>query len=317
MFEGPVELINKAKKILLLTHKEAGGDGDALGSLLGLSFALSKLEKKIYSFLDGEISSNFSFLPGLEMLDGEITDKLDLLILLDFAELQRGSWNGREKLIKKIPSILIDHHPKGNLYNLSTFKMHDQKAASTTEIVYFLIDSLKVPIDKEIATSLLLGIFTDTNSFQNPNTTTKTFTVASSLLSYGARIEKIAKHTFYEKSLGILKLWGKAMSRLWKNEKYDLLVTTLTAADFRECGIGEEGSNGIANFLSLTSSAESAGILVLVEENGKIKGSLRTQKEGIDVCKLASALGGGGHQKAAGFTVEGKLGYDKGRWRVD
>jgi len=47
--------------------------------------------------------------------------------------------------------------------------------------------------------------------------------------------------------------------------------------------------------------------LLLVEGDGKIKGSIRTHRDDIDVSKLAQALGGGGHKKAAGFEIEGRL----------
>lgn len=311
MFEGPIKLIKGAKKISLLTHKDAGGDGDALGSLLSFSFALSKLDREIYPVLDETISSNFSFLPGLEMLDKEIRKDVDLVILLDFADLKRGSFTP-----PPVPSILIDHHPRGDLYNSCTFKIHDEKAASTTEILYFLINQLGVPIDKEIAHALLVGIFSDTNGFQNPNTTPRTLGVASSLLSHGVRIESIAKHIFYDKSTPVLKLWGRAMSRLWRNEKYNLLVTALHSSDFLECGAERESAEGLVNFLSLTTIPSASGILFLVEENGRIKGSLRTQKEGVDVSRLAQILGGGGHKKAAGFEVEGGLKNKEGAWKI-
>jgi phosphoesterase RecJ-like protein len=124
------------------------------------------------------------------------------------------------------------------------------------------------------------------------------------------------EHTFYEKSFSGLKLWGRALSRLWENEKYKLLITVVNSSDFLEYKINEEEINGVANFLNLNSLSENTGVLVLIEENGKIKGSLRTQREGLDISQLAKVLGGGGHKKAAGFKIEGRLEYKEGRWKI-
>ena len=59
-------------------------------------------------------------------------------------------------------------------------------------------------------------------------------------------------------------------------------------------------------------------MLVLQQEaGGKIKGSLRTNDDLIDVAKLATLLGGGGHRKAAGFTISGTLVQTaEGRWQI-
>lgn len=322
MFEGQnydqaTKLIQKSNKILLFTHKDASGDGDALGSLLSLTLALPKLNKETLPILEKNLLSNFSFLPGIEKLQTKIEDEADLLIFLDFSEFKRaGQFEDIKNLIKKSPSILIDHHPKGDLCQACSFSICDQKASSTTEILYFLLKNLSL-IDKNVATCLLTGILTDTNSFKNPNTTQKTLKVASCLLSFGAHPSKIVEHAFYEKPFSVLKLWGRALTRLWKNEKYNLLITVLNSSDFQEYeGIDEEEINGVANFLNLTSLSENAGVLVLIEENGKIKGSLRTSKHNIDVSKLAKILGGGGHCKAAGFSLQGELKYKEGKWEI-
>ena len=308
MFEGPIKLIEKANKILLFTHKDAGTDGDALGSVLSLSLALSRLNKKPQAFFNEKVASNFSFLPGLEMLDSYIEDGADLLVFLDFSDLKRGNlpWVVKQE-INEVPVLLIDHHPKGDLFRLSTKKIYDPHAASVTEILYFLINELGLVIDKNIATCLLTGIFTDTNNFQNPNTRLATFEIASELLSAGARIEKISKALFFEKPLPVLKLWGRAMQRLYKSKQYDLLITFLTEEDFAEYGVNQEAASGIINFLSLNLNTNARAILLLVEGDGKIKGSIRTHRDDIDVSKLAQALGGGGHKKAAGFEIEGRL----------
>lgn len=55
--------------------------------------------------------------------------------------------------------------------------------------------------------------------------------------------------------------------------------------------------------------------LILAERQGKVKGSLRTLHDDVDVSAMAGAFNGGGHKKAAGFAVSGKL-VPEVRWKV-
>jgi len=55
--------------------------------------------------------------------------------------------------------------------------------------------------------------------------------------------------------------------------------------------------------------------VILTERAGKVKGSLRTLKDEVDVAQIAANYGGGGHTKAAGFTVTGKLEKEI-KWKV-
>jgi phosphoesterase RecJ-like protein len=242
------------------------------------------------------------------MLDDKFSSQTDLLIFLDCADYKRGDFDNKVyNLIDIVPSILIDHHPRGDLSRFVEYKIQDPQAASTTELIFCLLEFLGAHIDKRIATALLTGIITDTNSFLNPNTTDKTFVVAARLLSYGARIERVVANLFYQKSCAALKLWGRALSRLQYNQGHDLLLSYLTENDLRECNVSVQEAEGIVNFLNLNAAHKAKAVLFLIENQGKIKGSFRTTAHNIDVSEMARQFGGGGHKKAAGFEIEGSL----------
>lgn len=318
MFEGPTKLIQNSSNITLLTHKDAGQDGDALGSMVSLAFACSKINRESHPFLSDKVASNFLFLPGLDMLDDKFYENTDLLIFLDCADYKRGDFNPKiKKLIDCVPSILIDHHPLGDLSHFVQFKICNLQAAATTELLFFLLYHLGVEIDKEVATALLTGIITDTNSFQNPNTTRKTFCVASNLLSCGARMDEIVHNIFYQKSISTLKLWGKAFSRLYVNNKYNFIISYIREEDLLECQVNKEEVSGIVNFLNLGVANQADIVLFLIEKEGKIKASLRTQKNSIDVSQIAKIFGGGGHQKAAGFEIKGRFVLRNGDLQIE
>jgi len=188
-------------------------------------------------------------------------------------------------------------------------------AASTTDILFRIFNHNRFRINKEIATCLLTGIITDTGSFSNLATTPQSISNASELLINGARAKDIINNALTKQSIGVLKLWGRAFSRLIKNSHTNIAITVVTLKDFKECGVENESAEGIANFLNNLNGAKA--ILVLKEQSdGTIKGSLRTTQDNIDVSKLARVLGGGGHKKAAGFTIKGKIEETKGGWKI-
>lgn len=294
--------IQKAKKIVLLTHKKP--DGDCLGALLAMHLVLKKIKKEVYP-VSKEIPERFLFLPNSNEIQKEFPKKYDLSIALDL-----GSLSLLDFKIK--PDLNIDHHPTNSLYGKINLVLPEY--AATSQILFDFFEYLKIEIDKDISTCLLGGIFDDTSSFQNQNTTKEVLKVSSKLLLKGARLSKIAENTFYKKSIPSLKIWGKALERLWENKKLNMVITIITKKDLKETGASYEDIEGVANFLNTIPSCKA--ILVLSEkENGGIKGSLRTRREEVDVSKLASLFDGGGHKKAAGFEIEGKLKYD-GKWRV-
>ena len=116
-------------------------------------------------------------------------------------------------------------------------------------------------------------------------------------------------------SIGMLKLWGRAFSRLTKSKFTNIVMTVITQKDFEECEVENDSAEGVANFLNNLHGAKA--VLVLKEQkNGIIKGSLRTTQDGVDVSGFARIFGGGGHKKAAGFSINGKIIETPTGWRI-
>jgi phosphoesterase RecJ-like protein len=128
------------------------------------------------------------------------------------------------------------------------------------------------------------------------------------------------QHTVYNKSFISLKIWGRALENMQFNSETGLATSALTAEELSELlrPIGAEIDADlfadIASFLSTLSGVRVA--LLLREENGRVKGSLRTNDDEADVAALAQNWGGGGHKKAAGFSMEGKLVKTETGWKV-
>lgn len=316
LFKKIDETIKKADKVIVISHQNP--DGDALGSLLGMRHYLKHQNIKHNLFCISPVPEYLKFLPDIDSITNDekilIDGQHDLVIILDSGDLQYAGVDHHFRKLKGLPIVInIDHHPTNQHYG--HINLVHPKASSTSEIIYHFIDYLRLPFNKEVATQLLTGILTDTGSFSNLSTTPSSMEVSSRLMAHGARVKEITQNAFQNKSLAQLQLWGRALSRLKEDKKTGIISTVLTQKDFDELNMNDESSEGIANFLNSVEKARA--ILVLREKSdGTIKGSLRTTMPNVDVSKIAKFFGGGGHKKAAGFTVKGKLEEKENGWQV-
>ncbi|MCX6785683.1 MAG: DHH family phosphoesterase [Candidatus Komeilibacteria bacterium] len=316
------EELGQARRVLVVAHQHP--DGDGLGALSALGLYLKAQSKEYRLFCVDQPGEAYNFLP----LNHEITtnpevfkDSFDAIIVVDSGDLK---YAGIEQYLNKSNCgvlINIDHHVSNNQFGDVNLVLTG--ASSASEIVYQLFRAWQFPINKEVATALLNGIIFDTGVFSNSATTLSALETASHLLNLGARAGEINANTLRNKSLGMLKLWGRAFERLDFNQQYNWAFTVLTQADFAECGVAGEAGDGLTNFFN-----ELAGVkvvLVLIElPDCLIKGSLRATSEDVDLSEIAKrwgspkfgGAGGGGHKKAAGFTIAGRLLYNEGRWQI-
>lgn len=311
-------LIANASSILLICHQNP--DGDAIGSLCVFINHFEAVGKKYKAFCSGKISSSFYFLEGVEKIQTNQDFKLDeynLIIILDCGDLrQTGLQSVFEEMLQKRlterPIVVnIDHHITNEYFG--DINLVIENASSTAEIIYENFKDI-LKIDRKIATALLLGIFTDTGHFSNPATTISSFQVASALLKAGGRLKLIIDNIFRNKSVSDLKIWGKIFSRLIENKKFGLAIALIFREDFAGNEFDDGAVEGLTNFLNHLEGARV--VLVLREKEGEIKGSLRTTDDSIDVSRLARLFGGGGHQRAAGFTIKGSLRETADGWKV-
>jgi len=229
----------------------------------------------------------------------------DAIVVLDSPDLERiGSpYEKNPEIFYDIPLVNIDHHPGNDFFG--KINLVDMTATSTSEILVSVIEALTGDpkfIDEEIATALLTGIITDTNSFQNTNTTPKSLTVAAQLVALGARQQDIIKNIYKTKTLSTLRLWGKALSNLVDESEHKFVWTSLSLADFTAVNALETESAGVIDELLKTAAGVDFALL-LSEKNGDLHGSLRSTNKSKDVSAIANLFGGGGHAMAAAFQI--------------
>lgn len=292
-----IETIKNHKRFLLISHENP--DGDAVGSVLGLHFGLKNLNKISFPVLPDPVPKIYSFLIGSDEIqtDFEIDD-IEVAIILDCADIGRVE-NLKRKITKIPKKINIDHHPSN--FSFGEINYINPKSSSTSEIVLKLLRRLDVKIDKKIADALYTGLMTDTGGFRFANTNLNTFKSATYLVKMGADPFYISEMVYSMKPLKALKLLGRALEKLKKEN--GVIYSILTIDDFKEFEAEEEDAEGVVEYLNKSNEANIA-ILFKQKSNGFYKVSLRSKGD-IDVKDIAMKFGGGGHMNAAGFDVKG------------
>jgi phosphoesterase RecJ-like protein len=289
--------LNAAQRVVIISHERP--DGDAVGSLLALTLSLERAGKNITPVLLEGVPSRFNFLPGADKVTSDIPSDCDVLILVDASDLQRTGFP--VETLPRQPDINIDHHPTNT--DFAKINIVNPKASATTEILYDVIPQLGLEIDIEVATNLMTGLITDTIGFRTDSVTPRSLEIASKLVSLGAPMAEIYSRTLNQRSFVSAQYWGKGLNRLEREN--GILWTSLTIEDRK--AVGYTGSDD-ADLVNLLATIEGIQVvLIFIEQiGGKVKVSWRS-RPGVNVAEIAFSFGGGGHEQAAGATIEGYM----------
>lgn len=294
-------------------------DADNIGSALAIFFALTAMGKTVSIISLGAIPHYLHFLPGSDLIsrDSErvASESWDTMVVTDVSDpTYAGILPLRARYSPSPLLVQIDHHATNTQFG--DVNLVEPHVASATTVVANLFRAMQVPITPSIALCLLTGLLTDTGFFSNPATDEQALATGAFLLERGADVRPLFKALVVNKDMKTLKVWGKTFERMRFCEKWGLVVTVLFNHELEGAGLSSEAAEGIANFLNILSGVRA--VCVLREETpGKLKASLRTTHPGVDVARLALLFGGGGHKKAAGFSMNGKLTERNGRWEVE
>jgi len=300
------EYTTKANNILLLCHKKP--DADAIGAALTLHGYLEKLGKKVTSCSIDKVSEFYYFLPKVYLMKESFgkPEDYDLIIVLDCGD---SKITGFHKEFPKIfsgntPVLNIDHHITNDMFGDVNIVIPE--ASSTTHILYKMFKTLRIEIDSDMAILILAGLYYDTGSFKHDNTTAEVLLIASKLVHLGAKAEVIAKNMFKNHSVETLRVWGRVFSNMKKNDQ-NIISSILREEDLIQCGLDPNNLHlsEIMNYLDSIPNTKFS--VLLTEVKGFIKGSFRTSSNSIDVAQIAKYFKGGGHKKAAGFVMKGKI----------
>ncbi len=292
-----LKVLREGERFLLCSHAQP--DGDAVGSMLALRMVLQQMGKRADLVTADRVPAHYRRLPGVETIltTHSVSGSYDAVVLLECDSLQRTKLQGLEDFYQ----INIDHHLSGQ--DFANLNWIDRKAVSVGEMVHRLARAAGTTVTPELATCFYVTVLTDTGGFCYGTVDASTFALAQLLVEAGADPIAIAQDVYFSAPASKLHLLGVALGRL-KHEGR-LAWLWVTNDDMIKSCATEEDSDGIVNFALGVESVEAAVFLRELPE-GRVRLSLRSKGE-VNVAAIAESLGGGGHENAAGCTLDGPL----------
>lgn len=303
-----IEAIKKNKSFLITSHVNL--EGDSLGSQLAMKELLIGMDKSAYILDSDPVPGHYKFLPGADRISNDFNKiaDFDAAIVLDCPTLKRAGKTSKAIKEKAKPVINIDHHISNEEFG--DINWIDPRASSAGEMVYKLYKEIGINLTKEVALSLYIAILTDTGSFNYDNTSSVTHEIAGELLGYGLDPALVSESVYERRSVEDIRLLTLVLDTLKINKDGTVAYMEVTRKMLKETSADMAKSEGLINYAR---SIDKVRVAVLFKEDpkekDKINVSFRSKGNGeiIDVNKIASVFGGGGHTKASGCIVFGSL----------
>ncbi len=305
-----LELLRRSTLISVTTHRDC--DGDGVGAMLAFYHALLSMGFKTRLISVDEIPVKYSFLPGYDKI--EVFDPKnapvpgDLLIAFDTNDSRRieplATWANQNfaKTTQNGQVVFIDHHPvleKGPHPGHSSFI--NTQAASTGEMTFDLIKSMKIPLNSSVAQCLYTSIVFDTQLFRFIRKSPRSHQIAAELMQYEFDPTDIHRRLFGNQTPEKLRFLAQALSRIEYFHENKVAYLELRKDDFISHKVDPEASRDVVDLMMNVQDIEIS--VMIRDERGKTKISLRS-KGRYEVLTLAEIWGGGGHLYAAGATLD-------------
>jgi bifunctional oligoribonuclease and PAP phosphatase NrnA len=293
-------LSRRGGEALMLGHVHP--DADVLGTLFALGSCLETRGWSVTYAGPHVVPAPLRFLPGAarwQVWSGS-PRHFQLLVLTDCPNDQRTEGLLESARGEASEVLNIDHHPDNRRYG--TVNWIDPAAAATGEMVFDLIQALEDRVTPEVAVNLFTAIHTDTGSFRYSNTTAKTFRIAAELTAAGANPALVSNELYQRRSRDSLGTLGEVLRRVQVSGDGRMAWLTLPRGMASDAFVAAEDLVTYPR----TIDGVKVALLLLEERDGLVKVSFRGKGE-IAVNRIAHRFGGGGHDNAAGCTVQGTL----------
>lgn len=279
-------------------------------STLSVNIAQTGLEDLSYDIKGSDLKIYLSPRSGqfevedFKLENGEFA--YDLIICADCPELEAlgGLYDHHRDLFFRVPLVNIDHQLANEQYG--HLNIIDVTASSVAEIIFDLVQTLlPEEIDSAIATCLLTGLIDKTKSFKGPRVSPKALKIASDLMSLGANRKQIVEQLYQTKTISMIKLWGRILSRLNFDESLKLVWSKADLNDFTESGAGPADAAGLLE--DIMAYSPGAEVIVLLYQTGanEAKAITRSQSS-ISALSLAKIFEPSGDKTQASFNVAGQ-----------
>lgn len=303
--------IDEAEHIFITTH--VNPDGDALGCEMALARFLINSGRDIHVINDSRTPDLFAFLDPDSIIETNHVPESefrrlpgagDLVILVDLGHYNRLGAVGDHLIDNDAVKVIIDHHRPETVD--ADLIVVDERASAAGVLVYEMLKHIGSSyIDSTVANSLMTALVGDTGFFRFSNTTAITHHIAGELYDYGASASVIRRYIEAGYIFERQKLLGLTLSRMESVLDGNFVYSTITNEMFEKTGTLREHTEGIIEQIRLVRGIKAAA-LIIQEGDTSFKASFRSA-DGISAGDIAGLLGGGGHPKAAGASINGSL----------
>ena len=299
-----LEELRSAGKLLLVTHERP--DGDALGSLIAMQLILERLGKDVLAYLPSDefpLPREYAWMDVGALVTEPPADLAErVVVFLDCGNIDRSRAASFEDAATRV--LNLDHHHDNTRFGTIDHVVSD--ASSTAEIVWDLMSDLGVGLDHEIGEALYVGLVTDTGRFMYENTTARSHEMAAAIIRAGVDVHAIYRRLYEGVPSGKLVLLARGLENLRRYEDGCLTLSQLSRRDFEEADALESFAEGVVDHLRALEGTAVAGLIRELDDGSDQvvrKVSLRATDDRVDVSRIARAMGGGGHRRAAGFST--------------
>lgn len=306
--EQLLEMLTGASEVILTTHINA--DGDGVGSQIALASFLRDRGVPAWIVNPTTFPENYRFLlpdpswvlPVKSARAARRCRQANLAVVVDTSEKNR--IGHVHELIQNVPKVVIDHHPTGDdTIDAHTFR--DVTASATGEIIFDLLAHTEDPWSKEVVRALYIAIFTDTGGFRFANTTARCLLAAARLVELGARPEVLQRAVYPRLPLRHYKLLQATLATLSLDNRGQVAWMCVPQEAFCHLGATPEDLEGFVDIPRNIDGVQ-VGLLFRSTSDGRTKVSFRSVEK-VDVNLMARHWQGGGHRRAAGAVVNGKV----------
>jgi phosphoesterase RecJ-like protein len=291
-----IQAIRTHRRFLVVSHYNP--DPDAYGSSSAVYHLLKAIGKSAVLLNESGAVDRHCWIPEVSETVSVIPEgQFDCAIVLDCGALDRVGDSLKGRIASCSTIVNIDHHVSNERFG--TINCVDIKASSTSEVLYPILAEFDSGFDEKIATALLAGIYGDTGSFRYGCTTQRTFEIALELIRKGAVPYEVASNLFSQVSVAGTRLQAAALLEMVLHAGGRVAELVVPASYYDRYGACEEDTAVLAE-----RARDISGVLISVlirEDQGIWRISLRTKDASINLSELAASYGGGGHKAAAAF----------------
>ncbi len=281
--------MERSQVIPKLIVLEEGADLDALSASLAVLKLFPDALLLTPKYLSRRASKVFKDFKHLFRLTREMPQSFDL-ILVDTQYLPEGI---PKEGIRKV--YIFDHHPKRADFS---FEGKVEEVGSATTLVVEELIKEKKEISPEEATVIALGIYEDTGSFTYEGTCERDLRATAWLMERGLNLRLLRKYiqeTYTKEQLDAVGQILSSVEKLYIGGK-KIAVATAVLEDY------QPDINAL--LYEVKDLKEADAFFVIVEAQGKTYVFGRSQDEEIDVGKILSKFGGGGHRDASALKLK-------------